>query len=195
MSDIDWAASSRGGGRGCVTGVRARTRSSVWVPPGSSTTGGSSRPATSRTLSYGLTLCAECGLVSAFARGRRRTPDRRRDPHRARRSGHAVRSLPPAAVGGRWRRRCWSTATARCGRCLRSCRVRSMPIVWRRADERRRHHQGQARWRTADVTSSCGGSSTRTPRARWPTSRPLRCAWRSSSRGCSPASSRCGPRR
>ena len=51
--------------------------------------------------SYGLTLCAECGLVSALppsgggATGRGQRRGRRRP------AGYAVRALPPAAVGAR----------------------------------------------------------------------------------------------
>ena len=53
--------------------------------------------------SYGLTLCAECGLVSALHAGGGGRLVAVGDPHRARRPGHAVRPLPSAALGGRWR--------------------------------------------------------------------------------------------
>ena len=58
-------AAARPPGRRCATRTRP-TRSSRSAPPPWWTTAGSSSAATSRTPSYGLGLCAECGLVSAL---------------------------------------------------------------------------------------------------------------------------------
>ena len=68
----------------------------------SSTTAGSWSAATSRTRRTASALCAECGLVSAAARHRRRAAGRASscvDEHGER--ADAVRALPPAAVGAR----------------------------------------------------------------------------------------------
>ena len=53
---------------------------------------------------YGVTLCAECGLVSPAAHHRRRPADPLRVRQRRRRGDHAVRPVPPAAVRERRRR-------------------------------------------------------------------------------------------
>ena len=50
---------------------------------------------------YGVALCAECGLVSALHRHRRRPAHRLHLRRPARRAADAVRPLPPAAVGAR----------------------------------------------------------------------------------------------
>ncbi len=53
---------------------------------------------------YGVTLCAECGLVLRPGRRWRRTAGRLHLLRRQRRQDHSVRALPPAAVGARRRR-------------------------------------------------------------------------------------------
>ena len=54
--------------------------------------------------SYGLGLCAECGMVVDLARDRRRPAGRRRLRRWRRAAADALRALPPAAVGARRRR-------------------------------------------------------------------------------------------
>ena len=56
--------------------------------------------------SYGVTLCAECSLVSALVMSGRRAAGRVHVRRRARQRAHAVRPVPPAAVGARRRPAC-----------------------------------------------------------------------------------------
>ncbi len=51
--------------------------------------------------SYGLGLCAECGLVSQLHSSGGGDARRAGVPVRRRRPAHAVRALPPAALGAR----------------------------------------------------------------------------------------------
>ena len=82
------------------------TRTSRWASPASSTTAASSWAATSRTPPTASGLCAECGMVSELhATGGGRS-SRSSCVGARRRAAHAVRALPPAAVGERRARDC-----------------------------------------------------------------------------------------
>ena len=68
--------------------------------------------------SFGLTLCAECGLVSALRRAQAGLADRHQCGGWRRRVSVAVRALSPVAVRGGWRglvaRLCIWTGSSRC---------------------------------------------------------------------------------
>ena len=78
-------------------GVRARTRGSPWAPPRSRR-----RPLITgcnvENASYGITLCAECALVSDAPHGGRRPARRVHLRRRRRQHPDALRPLPPAAL-------------------------------------------------------------------------------------------------
>ena len=139
---------------------------------------------------YGVTLCAECGLVSPAARHRRRPADPLRLRRRHGRGAHAVRALPAAALRERRARPAADDGPGRApdgrgaaGR-LRSRRPRQRcrrrEVLDDRA-RRRRGDLGQARPRRRSPTARSTGWSTPTPRASSPTSRCRRWRWRSCS--------------
>ena len=139
MADIDWAA---------LRAAAVEAASRAYAPYSRFHVGAAGLVDDGRLItacnvenaSYGLTLCAECGLVSALHAG----GGGRLVAVATANGDSATRSCPAAAAGSCCGRRagpsCWSTATAPCGRCRSCCRVRSTPNDLRRADERRRHH-------------------------------------------------------
>ncbi len=95
--------------RGRVRGDAARLRAVLRFPVGAAALVDDGRTVAGcnvENAAYGVTLCAECGLVSAAAPDRRRPADALRLRRRAGRRADALWSLPAAALGERRARRC-----------------------------------------------------------------------------------------